>query len=73
MLTRLEESSHRRLSNDQNFQFFLKVASGYKPKRVGFHSRRESMNSNFGVEDLQMKEAVEIVKDMVLINLAPSN
>jgi len=73
MLTKLQENSQERLNQDRNFQFFLKIASGYKPKRVGFQSRQESVSSNYGMEDLQMKEAVEIVKDMVLISSGSSS
>ncbi|CCB88208.1 tail-specific protease Tsp [Simkania negevensis] len=67
MLSQLQANSQERLSKDRNFQFFLKIAEGYRPKRTGFQSRRESVVSNYGAEDLQMKEAVEIVKDMALI------
>ncbi|WP_420421416.1 S41 family peptidase [Simkania sp.] len=70
MLSQLQTNSQERLEKDRNFQFFLKVAEGYRPKRTGFQSRRESIVSNFGAEDLQMKEAVEIVKDMASISVS---
>lgn len=72
MLSQLQESSQKRLTADENFQFFLKVANGYRPKRSKSLSRQESMKSNYGKDDLQMKEAVEIIKDMTLISSSSS-
>ncbi|MCB1068509.1 MAG: PDZ domain-containing protein, partial [Simkania sp.] len=39
MLSQLQANSQERLSKDRNFQFFLKIAEGYRPKRTGFQSR----------------------------------
>lgn len=68
MLTQLQANSAERLKSNQNFQFFLKVANGHRPKRSGFQSRKDSRSANFGQDDLQMQEAVEIVKDMTAIS-----
>lgn len=73
MLPTLNANSKERLDHDQNFQFFLKVGNGYRPKRSPNQSRREFRQENYGTDDLQIKEAVEIIKDMILLNqpLAP--
>lgn len=70
MLSQLQANSQGRLEKDRNFQFFLKIAEGHRPKRTGFQNRREAITSNYGTEDLQMKEAVEIVKDMASISIS---
>ncbi|MCB1109529.1 MAG: PDZ domain-containing protein [Chlamydiia bacterium] len=68
MLPRLIANSQDRINQNQNFQFFLKVGNGYNPKKSKTQSRRDSQNENFGKSDLQMDEAVEIVKDMISIH-----
>ncbi len=65
MLPQLTANSRERLANDQNFQFFLKVGKGYQPKRA--QTRREASSENYGMDDLQVKESVSIVKDMISI------
>ena len=68
MLPNLNSNSKERLSRDQNFQFFLKVGNGYRPKRGRYQSGNKVIQQNFGVDDLQIKESVEIIKDMILMN-----
>jgi len=67
MLPTLKANSKERLEHDQNFQFFLKVGNGYRPKQGRYQSRREFKHQNYGVDDLQIKESVEIIKDMNLL------
>lgn len=67
MIPRLAANSQDRIDHNQNFQFFLKVGNGYRPQRPKGQSRRDAQNENFGKSDLQMDEAVEIVKDMITI------
>ncbi|MCB1075382.1 MAG: PDZ domain-containing protein [Simkania sp.] len=68
MIPQLVSNSQERIDHNSNFQFFLKVGNGYRPKKGKGQSRLEAQKENFGVEDLQMNEAVEIVKDMISIS-----
>ena len=68
MLPRLAANSQERIDQSQNFQFFLKVGNGYRPKKSRMQSRRDAQGENFGSNDLQMNEAVEIVRDMISIS-----
>ena len=68
MLPRLIQNSQDRIDHNQNFQFFLKVGNGYRPKKVKGQTLADTQAENYGKSDLQMNEAVEIVKDMVSIN-----
>lgn len=57
MLPTLRKNSEERISTDKNFSIFLeKEASELKADK-----------ENYGVEDLQMQEAVHIIKDMIFI------
>ena len=62
MVSQLVQNSQSRLLLDPNFQLFLKMAS--QKSLPLFYPR----NQNFGEEDLQLKEAVEIIKDMIIID-----
>ncbi|MFZ0566350.1 MAG: S41 family peptidase [Chlamydiales bacterium] len=55
MIPVLKENSRKRLVQNKNFQQFLKKA-------------KEKSESDFGSNDLQMEEAVSILKDMILIS-----
>lgn len=68
MLSQLRANSQKRLENDRNFQFFLKVAKKRCVKEEEIRTCRQVVASNFGVNDLQMKEAIEIIKDMFIIS-----
>ena len=67
MLPNLKANSQERLEQNKNFQFFLKVGNGYRPKKKNARSDQEFKQQNYGVEDLQIQEAVEIIKDMNMI------
>ncbi|MCH9614748.1 MAG: hypothetical protein SP1CHLAM54_12850 [Chlamydiia bacterium] len=56
MIPQLKKNSQMRLKNNKNFQHYLKVIRGYSPQK-----RLE----NHGIDDLQMKEAVHIIEDML--------
>lgn len=64
ILPQLTSNSRKRIDSDPDFQLFLK-----KGKRGGGTGQGLLWlpSSNVGVEDLQLKEAVAIVKDMILI------
>ncbi|MBI5274115.1 MAG: PDZ domain-containing protein [Chlamydiales bacterium] len=63
MLGSLQKNSEERLKADKNFQAFLAEVEKIKKgdASVGSHP-------SFGTEDLQMKESVNIVKDMISIS-----
>lgn len=67
MLPNLKANSQERLEQNKNFQFFLKVGNGHRPERNQIRSHQEFKQQNYGVEDLQIQEAVEIIKDMNVI------
>jgi carboxyl-terminal processing protease len=57
LLPSLRSNSHKRVQQNKNYQLFLKeIKEELKPIEV----------LTFGVNDLQMEEAVNIVKDMIL-------
>lgn len=59
MLPKLKANSEQRLAKDPNYQMFLKRLKG---------EVKDSKKSSFGQEDLQLKEAVNIVKDMIQLS-----
>lgn len=67
MIPTLARNSRERIENNQNYQFFLKVGNGYRPKKVKTLNRSDATRENFGVDDLQIQESVEIIKDMVAL------
>ncbi|WP_213318966.1 S41 family peptidase [Chlamydiifrater volucris] len=61
MLPTLSENSSLRLSTNKNFQAFLK------------NIRKEGSKDSFGLNDIQMEESVNILKDMILIKQSQGN
>lgn len=55
----LQANSEHRLKQDPNFQCFVKVINGESPACT--------KKNNFGAEDLQMREALNIVRDMIAL------
>ncbi|QVL57554.1 MAG: PDZ domain-containing protein [Simkaniaceae bacterium] len=68
MLPSLTKNSRDRIENNQNYQFFLKVGNGYRPKKTKGQSRADLLKENYGVNDLQIQESVEIIKDMIVLD-----
>lgn len=71
MLPTLKKNSEYRLDHNKNYQAFLKQIKGIKDEApADDQSASEDTNGkkNFGVDDLQMGEAVNIVKDMVMLH-----
>lgn len=69
-LTQIKTNSEHRLSNNKNYQLFLKrfaphVAPTLKDELV--EEEKES-NQNFGTADLQLSEAFNVLKDMVYLH-----
>lgn len=68
MLPSLIKNSRERIENNKSYQFFLKVGNGYRPKKIKGQSRRDLLKENYGVNDLQIQESIEIVKDMIVLD-----
>ncbi len=60
MVSQLKRNSKKRIASDPNFQCFLKVINGKETACT--------LKNNFGTTDLQMQEAVNIMRDMVEIS-----
>jgi carboxyl-terminal processing protease len=65
MLSQLHENSAYRLKQNKDYVFFLKVLEQDKGKLSFTLTAKE----NWGVEDLQMMEAVNILKDMAIMKI----
>lgn len=65
----LKKNSQYRLENNKNYQAFLKQIKGIEePKQDEDEDADKLTKKDFGVDDLQMAEAVNIVKDMILLS-----
>jgi carboxyl-terminal processing protease len=62
MLPTLRENSAERIASNPDYQIFLKRIGGEIP------SDAEEVDLAFGAEDLQLEEAVDIVKDMLVLS-----
>lgn len=65
MLPQLQNNSAYRIKENKDYAFFLKVLDQDKNKLSFTLTPQE----NWGVEDLQMMEAVNILKDMVILKM----
>ncbi len=66
MVPELKKNSRHRLERDPNFQYFL---TGKNPQeQVNALLKTQKIQSNYGKEDLQMKESVNILKDMIILH-----
>ena len=68
MLPTLQKNSTHRLQNSLNFQAFLDSSESLPPEdQIEFGNIRWEDEHDFGQEDLQMKEAINIMKDMIIL------
>lgn len=79
MLTLLKKNSEYRIKNNKNYQSFLKQSGGVSAltnegvseeeddESEEFTLKSQGGKNNFGKSDLQMTEATNIIKDMILI------
>jgi carboxyl-terminal processing protease len=67
MLPALRKNSAYRLAHDPNFQAFLKKLDAVRARQDSIPVNSIDEAIQIGMEDLQMMEAVNIVKDMVLM------
>ena len=66
-LPQLKKNSAQRLAKDPDFQAFLKKLETVKARQNSIPVNTIDENIRVGTEDLQMKEAVNVVKDMILM------
>ena len=68
MIPSLKINSEKRLSKNNDFQCFLRKIRGEAPLESPYRNKkRGSKPQDFGVEDLQIKESVNILKDMIYL------
>ena len=74
MLPVLRKNSEYRIAHNKNYQYFLK---GSVPEEGGGFDDEWSMpdqkNKTYGEDDLQVQEAVHILKDMILLHTMSKN
>lgn len=68
MLPQLVENSSKRLKESANFQSFLKIVQNKRVNKSNLSYVPDLEEKNIGSQDLQMQEALEIVKDMAFLN-----
>lgn len=70
MLPALRKNSEYRIAHNKNYQFFLKGGTGSEEAAGGEEDDWESpvKNKTFGEDDLQMDEAVGVLKDMIMLH-----
>jgi carboxyl-terminal processing protease len=69
MLPKLVKNSQYRIEHNKNYQAFLKQVQGIKEEDADEgEDDTNGAKKNYGVDDLQMAEAVNIVKDMIMLN-----
>jgi len=71
LLPTLRKNSEYRLANNKNFQFFLKGKAPTEEESLPEEEGDWIMGGkqkNFGVDDMQMNEAVKIVEDMSILH-----
>ncbi len=67
MLPTLRKNSSYRLGHDPNFQAFIQAQDTIRSRQSGMPVNTIDEPIQIGMEDLQMLEAVNIVKDMILL------
>lgn len=67
ILPTLRRNSEYRIAHNKNYQTFLKQLKGYNLADAK-QFEGDGSKENYGAEDLQMMEAVNIVKDMIMLH-----
>lgn len=75
VLPNLQKNSAYRIEHNKNYQAFLRELKGLKPEPSDDDETAHEQNGkkNFGAEDLQMLEAVNIMKDMIMLQPTAHN
>lgn len=73
MLPTLKKNSAYRIEHNKNYQMFLKQLNGDEVnmelfKNSGENDDIQDGQTNYGHEDLQMQEAVNVIKDMIYLH-----
>lgn len=72
LLPILKKNSEYRIENNKNYQFFLKGPKAAKSDEDEVSEEDDwespSKNKTFGEDDLQMQEAVNVLKDMIILH-----
>lgn len=69
ILPTLQHNSAYRLAHNKNYQTFLKQLKGIQEDDVkDLEGEASGQKGNYGADDLQMMEAVNIVKDMIMLH-----
>jgi carboxyl-terminal processing protease len=67
MLPTLQQNSAYRISNNKNYQMFLNKLKGLPTPQEDDMDEGATARPNYGLDDMQMTEAVNIAKDMILM------
>lgn len=67
LLATLKKNSNYRINKNKDYQLYLKHTDGAEADESDEESDA-SHDKNYGVDDLQMTEAVNIVKDMIILH-----
>ncbi len=74
MLPTLKANSQRRLARDENFKAFMRRINGQDAgARLQIKKKRTAREDDYGTDDLQVKESVNIIKDMIYIDSRSSS
>lgn len=68
MVPLLKKNSEYRIAHNKNYQYFLKGKVGEEEEGEDEELNLLNQNKNYGVEDLQVEEAINILKDMILLD-----
>ena len=66
----LKKNSETRIANNKNYQAFLRQLKGLNPEpdETEQEELKTGTKKNYNVDDLQMMEAVNVIKDMIMLN-----
>ncbi len=65
MLPELKQNSHKRIKRNPDYQAFLKNQDQIRARLAGDASAKVDLQANFGIEDIQMAETINVLKDMI--------
>jgi carboxyl-terminal processing protease len=68
MVPTLKKNSEYRIANNKDYQLFLQKIQGKDDEKASEESPVDVLAKNYGKEDLQMNEAVNIMKDMLTLH-----
>ena len=68
LLPILKKNSEYRIAQNKNYQFFLKGGKVEEESEEDEWNLVDQKNKTFGEDDLQMQEAVNILKDMIILH-----